>query len=343
MSATSQTLRRLVGTWTLEENSEHTFDIPRIQDIESVVVELDAVVTLTGAGSGVRAEAPAHLLSNVQFIAGGKDVLDDRKFTEIVFANYKRRFQKSIVQPAGATVAAHTVRAVGRLDRINVNGARDKDTSFQAWLTQILQLRVVTGAGVDIFTDGGTLAGSVTSGTVKVYVVSRQELDKSKVVDGKLIKVPNSSDQGEPKRVVKRTKQSHTFTSANSAYQFFLPVGHACRAITIHAMDDTSGGFGEPSNTVINSAKLLVNDTDVKMNQTFAMIRDDNAADYNVDESAMPDGFGIIDSSPNGKFREYFDFRGTPTDPVTRAVLELDLAAPTTEGIIEVTVEEDIY
>lgn len=341
MSATSQTLRRLVGTWSLEANSEHTFDIPRIQDIESVVVELDAVVTLSVAGTAVRAEAPTQLLPSVQFIAGGKDVLDDRKFSEVVFANFKRRFQKSIVQPANATAIAHTVRAVGRLDRINVNGARDKDTSFQAWLTQILQLRVTTGAATDLFT--GTPTGVITSGTVKVYVVSRQELDKPKVVDGKLVRVQGSSDQGEPKRVVKRTKQSHTYTSANSAYQFFLPVGHACRSITIHSMDNTSGGIGEPSNTNVNGAKLLVNDTDVKMNQTFSMIRDDNAADYNVDESAMPDGYAVIDSSPNGKFREYFDFRGTPTDPVTRAVLELDLAAPTTEGIVEVTTEEDIY
>ncbi len=320
-----QSLRRVVDTWTFVENSEHTFDIPRIQNIEAIMLELDCTVNLTTGGSSVRSEAAARLIDKVQFIAGGKDVLDDINFDVAVFGDYKRGFKQSSTPPSAATAASYNVRAVAMLDRNNVNGWRPHDTAFKAWLTKLLQVRITTKAATDLFT--GSPAGSVTGGTVKLSVLSHDEVNKG---DGL-----NALD--EPKRVIKRTTQLISYTSANSSHQVELPIGNACKQITLHCLDDE-----EPSNALVNNAQLSINDVDVRVNLPYDQIRDINAKDRGLSLSQVPDGFAVIDSSPRGKFFDYYDFRGTPDNPVTRALLTLDLAAPSGQGLIAVVVEEDI-
>ncbi len=322
----SENLRRKVAEFTLKENSEETIDIPRVMNLDSIVVELEAVVNVTAAATSVRAWAPAQLLDRVQFMADGKDVLDDVPFKIAVFGNYKRKYRKSATPPSGTAIASYTVRAVGFFDRRNINGWREKDTSFQAWLTRLLQLRITTGAASDLFV-GGTV--SLTSGTVKVYTVSHNEVTK-----------PNGeNDQGEPKRVVKRTTQLETFSAANTALQFQLPVGNACRLVEIVAEDDD-----EPSDALINNVKLSINDVDVRVNMPWDALQDMNAGDLGVHQSDVPTGVAVADSSPQGKFTELFDLRGTQDSPVTRALVEIDHNAPTgAQGRITLVVEEEIY
>jgi len=321
-----QTLQRNIHSESFVENSEFTVDIPRIQNIESLMVELDVVVNVTTAGTAVREEAAARLIDRVQFIAGGKDVLDNIPFDIAVFGDYKRAYKSSAVPPSAAAIASYNVRAVAFLDRNNVNGWRPKDTSFKAWLTKLLQLRITTKSANDLFT--GAPVATVTSGTIKIAVLSHDEVTRA---DG-------SNDQDEPKRVIKRTTQSLTYTAANSAETFELPIGNACKQITIHALDDD-----EPSNALVNNAQFSINDVDVRMNLPFDQMRDINAKARNLSLSELPGGFAVIDSSPNGKFMDYFDLRGSNSDPVTRAVLQLDLAAPAGVGKIIIVVEEDIY
>lgn len=320
-----QSLKRVVANQAFVENSEFTIDIPRIQNIEALMVELDCTVNVTTGGTAVREEAAARLIDKVQFIAGGKDVLDDVHFDFAVFGDYKRGFKQSSSPPTAAGVAAYNVRAVAYLDRDNVNGWRAKDTSFKAWLTKLLQVRITTKAATDLFT--GAPVATVTAGTVKVSVMSHDEVNKG---DGK-------NALNEPKRVIKRTTQLISYSAANSAHQIELPIGNACKQITLHCLDD-----GEPSNALVNNAQLSINDVDVRVNVPFDQLRDINAKDRNLNLSEVPTGFAVIDSSPRGKFFDYFDFRGTPQNPVTRALLTLDLAAPSGDGIIAVTVEEDI-
>lgn len=321
-----QNLRRLIHTESFAENSEFTVDVPRIQNIENIMIELDCTVNVTVAGTAVRAEAAARLIDRVQFIAGGKDVLDDIPFDVAVFGDYKRGFKSSATPPSAASIASYNVRAVAFLDRNNVNGWRAKDTSFKAWLTKLLQLRITTKAATDLFT--GSPTATVTSGNIKISVNSHDEI----------VSLEGKDDTNEPKRVIKRTTQSLTYSSANSAQQFELPIGNACKQITIHALDDD-----EPSNTLINEVQFSINDVDVRCKLPFDQLRDINAKDRNLSLSDVPDGFGIVDSSPRGKFFDYYDLRGMNGQPVTRAVLQLDLAAPTGTGKIVVVVEEDIY
>jgi hypothetical protein len=339
---TSYRLGRKVGQGTLVENGEYTIDLPRIQDFDYVGVELIASVQVTTAGTAVRAEAPCQLLKRIQFIADGKDVLDDVSFTTAALANYPRSFFRDVTPPSAASVATYAVRAYAILDRSRFDALRPKDTSFQAWLTKLLQLRVMFGACNNLFTGSPVSVLTGGSNVVNIYVGSHQELDKPNDAG---VPVSGTSDQGEPKRVLKRTQQQLVFTGANSAQQFVLPIGNTVRMITVHAMDNTNAaGVGEPSNSLVNNLKLSINDVDVRYSRSGLSTRSHNAADCALPNMTfLPTGYYVIDSSPEGKFREFFDLRGTPNQPVTKAVLELDLAAPTTQGVIEVVVDEEIY
>lgn len=322
-----ETLARQVSSWTFVENSSFEFDLPKVQDIESLVVELAGTVTLSTGGTAVRAEAPLQLIPRLTFIADGKDVLDDAPMSFFAVANYHRSFWKSNTAPSAATAAAYAVRAVAYLDRELLKAWRPKDTTFQAWLTKLLQLKVTTGAGTDLFT--GSPVGSFV-GTVKVGVNSFEELVRS---DGK-------EDKGEPKSVVRRTFQTLNYSAANSAQQFKLPVGNRIRLIEVHAQDNVNArSIGEPSNTLVNNIKFAVDGTDVRFNLPFVSSREKNAADLQVPIGDVPTGFAVIDAHKQGKLSGLYDLR---PGKATEAVLELDLAAPTTLGRIEVMVEEII-
>lgn len=317
-----QNHRRLVEEFTIVENQPKTIDLPKIQDIESIIVEMDAVVTLTGAGASVKTFAPAQLIRSFDFIADGKDVLDSVPGSFVFFGNYKRRYAKEITAPANATAIAHTVRAVGFLDRSNINGWRPKDTALQAYNTNLLQLRMVFGLGTDLFVTGGALAGTVTSGTVKIYVASADEVTGS---DGK-------SDYNEPKRVVKRTRQQYAFAGANSAFGVQVPVGNHVRLLQVLVTDTANGN---PLETGLNGLIFSIDGVDTRFNMKYKAARSVNAADLNVPIGDLPGGFVVIDSSPRGKFSDYYHLQR----PVSEAKLTLDVAAACT---VDIVVEEDI-
>lgn len=317
-----QSQRRLIEEFTIVENVPKTIDIPKVLDIESLLIEMDAVITLTGAGASVRTYAPAQLLKSFDFIADGKDVLDSVPSTFTFFGNYKRRFAKEITAPANATAIAHTVRAVGFLDRANINGWRPKDTNLQAYNTSLLQLRMLFGLGTDCFITGGALAGTVTSGTVKVYAIEVNETAKAN----------GTTDRDEPKRVVKRTRQEYAIAGANSNFGIQLPVGNHIRLVELCVTDTTTKN---PLETALNGAILAIDGVDVRHNMKYKATRSMNAADLGIPVSDLPGGFMVIDSSPRGKFSDYYHLdRG-----VSECKLTLDVGAACT---VEVVVEEDI-
>ena len=321
-----ETLTRQVFSWNVVENSSIDVDIPRVGDIESIQIELSGSTTLTVAGTLVRAEAPFQLIPRVSFVADGKDVLDDGPGSFFGLGTYKRAFWKSVTAPAAATVSTQTVRAVMFLDRENVAGWRPKDTTFQAWLTKLLQIKIYTGAATDLYT--GTPTGTFT-GTIKVIVHSFEEQMKQ---DG-------SIDKGEPKQVIRRTFQTYNFSAANSAQKFNLPVGNHVRLVAIHATDNVNArSIGEPSDTLVNNVKFTIDVTDVRHNLSWKATRDANAADMSVPLTTVPTGFVVVDSSLRGKASDYYDLTKAST-----AELELDLAAPTTLGRIEIVTEEFIF
>ncbi len=320
-------LRRQIQSLPWNAGQPLQFDIPQVQDIELLKVSVAGTLTLTAAGTAVRAEAPAQLINNMVFAAGGTDALDSITGINSVFGNYKRKYSRFVTPPTGFAIGAYNVRARCIINVSNFGGIRPKDTAFGAYNTDLLQLTVNCGQVVDCFLGGataGTFAGNVT-----VQASSYQENQKPVSAAN-----PNgANDHNEARRVTKRSTLMLPYAAANSAQEIRLPVGNAIRLLKIHARDNL-----EPSDGLINSAIFQIGGTDVRVNLPYNEIREMNAADLGIPLSQIPTGYAVLDSSPEGKFSEYWIMRGE-----TLGQLILNMNAPVTSGLIEVEVEEDIY
>lgn len=313
--AQAENLYRRVALINFSENGEHLVDIPRVQDINSIMVRVKGnLVISAAAATSVPSESPAGILKSVSFAANGKDVLDQIGFKEASLGNYARKFINHNTKP-GATVATHPFEAVAYLDRDHVDGIRPKDSAFQAYLTNLLQLRIVTGQASDIVVKGGaTLA--LSGVVIEVYVDSTNEL---------------SQDKGEAKFVKKVTSQSVKFTGANSNYRFRLPTSNHIRHVVLHVTDDD-----EPTNTLVDDIELVIDGVDVRHKAGFEATRLKNMKVKDLD--SMPDGFAVIDSTPAGKLSNCYDL----TDADLAEVV-LDLQAPTGTGKVEMVTTEFIF
>lgn len=307
-------LYRRIALVNLSENGEHLIDIPRVQDITSMMVRVtgDLVISVAGATS-VPAESPCGLIKSLSFVANGKDVLNQIGGAEAALGNYGRKFNDKTIAP-GSTVATHPIEYVAMLDRNNIDGPRPKDSAFQAYLTNLLQLRIVTGAKEDLVVIGGaTLA--LNNCVIEVYVDSVNELE----------------DRGEAKFVKKVTSQSVRFSGSNSNYRFRLPTSNHIRSVMLHATDD-----GEPSDVLVNDVQVVLDGVDVRHSASWDGTRLQNSFDKEV---AVPAGFAVIDAAPSGHLSNCYDL--TQAD---LAECVLDLAAPAgAEGTVELVVEEYIF
>jgi len=311
-----KTIKRRVELVNLVENSEHLIDIPRVHDLMSLMVELSGTLTVAvAAATSVPTESPAELLKRIDFIANGKDVLEQVPFTVAVFGNYDRDFVTESTAP-GTPVAAYPFRAVAFLDRAMVRSVRPKDTAFQAYLANLLQLRITTGTVDDIITKGGA---TVTLSNTTIEVSALTILEKAQ-------------DQGEGKWVRKRSLQSEVITGANSNLRLRVPVGNHVRQITLHALDG-----GEPSDVLINSIQFVADGVDVRHNLTYSATRSVNRARVKV---APPAGFAIIDpidSTEVGKASNFWNLKNS-----SLAEVVLDVAAPVGAASIEMVTDEVI-
>ncbi len=313
--ANAESLYRRVAQINLVENSEHLVDIPRVQDMESIMVRVSGDLLISSnAATSVPAESPTQLIKSLAFVANGKDVLDQVGFTEASVANYGRKFINLNTKP-GTTVATHPIEAVAFLDRNNVDGPRPKDSAFQAYNTNLLQLRIVTGQASDIVVKGSaTLA--LSNVVIEVFVASINEV---------------GGDRNEAKFVKKRTSQSVIFTGANSNYRFRLPTYNHIRSLTIHATDD-----GEPSNDLVQDIEVAIDGVDVRHSASWQATRVKNLGDKEL--SSMPDGVAVVDASPTGKLSNCYDLSASDL-----AECVLNLAAPSGSGKVELVVEEFIF
>lgn len=308
-----ENLYRRVALKQFVENGELLIDIPRTHDIESIKIVVDGTLTISvAAATSVPVESPTQLIRRADFTANGKDVLHSAGFTELSLGNYARKFINLNTKP-GTTVAAHPVRLVGFMDRVNFDGPRPKDTAFQAYLTNLLQLRLLLGSHNDIIVKGGaTLA---FTGNVEVWVYSINE----------------TQDKGEARFVKKITEQSEQFTGANSALSFDLPRGNYIRSLIIHVEDNDV-----PDDTLVNSIEYNINGTDVRLSATWEDLRDLNKG-FKLIQS-MPPGFAVVDSSPDGKLSNLYNLVNAD-----ESKLLLDVNAPAGTGRVTVTIEEIIF
>lgn len=313
--AMTENLYRRVDLLKLSENSEHLIDIPKVQDINTLMVRVKGKLKISGAAAtSVPVEAPTGILKSIGFVANGKDVLDQIGFPEASLGNYPRKFINHNVKPA-KDVGTHEFSAVAYLDRNHIDGIRPKDSAFQAYLTNLLQLRITTGSADDLVVKGGATLELLDT-TIEVFVDSTNEL---------------GDDRGEAKFVKKVTNQSVNFTGSNSNYRFRLPTSNHIRTCLLHVTDD-----GVPSNSLVENIEFVVDGVDVRHSSDFMAARLKNMSDKEL--SSMPDGFAVIDSTPEGKASNMYDLTAADS-----AELVLSLNTPTGKGKVELVVTEFIF
>lgn len=310
---TARRILRRVARETLIESDEHLIDLPKLHDYRSLLVVLDGTLTVSGGtATSVPADSPCDLIQRVDLIANGKDVIHQSPFVFNVMGNYTRDWSEEKTAP-GTSAAAHPVRAVGLIDLFTSDGVRPKDSAFQAYLSQLLQLRLTTGSADDIIVKGATTLAF--AGTIDVILDSLLEPQRQ---------------QGESKAFKKTVTQSVTVSGANSALPLELPVSNSIRMIRIRATDD-----GAPTDTLIKTVSFNVDDVDVRTSMDWPELRAINQLDKYG--QAPPAGFGVIDALVDGKLSNAYDLSGA-----SKAELIFDVNAPSGTGKIEIVTDEYI-
>jgi hypothetical protein len=292
MSRPQNRIRRFVGRQTFADNGRVTFDLPRDYDLETLHIRVTGTAAVTTTYTAVRAEAPTQIAKFVSLKANGTDLLDGLPGVIAHRCGVFRRGQLApLTPPAGFGVANHTFEANLVLDRAVIDGMRPKDGNFPSRGLSTFQLELQMGACGDLFTGAGV--GTITGGTVEIYVVQTQEM----VVGGKI---------SLPRVVTKRTHIDIPFPATNANYQQRLNTGNLLRGLIFRATN-----AGEPSNAVLNNVKIQQGNT-VIIDLPYAALRAQNAADYDV--TTIPTGIAIVDfmsaGGPYGKLSDCLDLRG---------------------------------
>ena len=327
-------LLRQVATPTFSAGNVVGVDIPRSYDLNSIMVEITASLTVaTANATGVRSYAPAQLVNNFQLIADGSRALDQVPGILAAVGNFQRNWMREVTPPSAATIAGspYAIRALYQLDRATIDSMlRPKDSALhtQAPFMSLLQLQITFGNLADIFNIGSaTISGTPT---VTVYVDETREFDPA--------------DANEARMVRRRSYQQATFTASQSAYQFNLPVGNYIRAVLFYCTDTVGGVTNEPINTVLTNV-ILKSGADVRLNLPFLALRSKNAADQRLFGSAtiagLPTGFGVadlcMDAGRGFDGSKLWDLRGA-----SEAKAEIVITSPTA-ATVWIAIDEYVF
>lgn len=283
-------IKRRTHSHVLTENNVVTMDMPRGYDLESLFFRVTGTANVTTAGSAVRALAPTHLIKRIELIADGKNTIASIPGWSLCKSQKRSQFGY-MLPPTAASIAAYAVEFNGVLDQALIDGIRPKDSNLRTAGMSLLQLRITTGACVDLFT--GAPAGTMTAFALDVGTVETIELPDDK---GNLTK---------PLYLQKRSYQDIAIPASNANQQIVLPIGNALRGVDILCSIN-----GEPSNLVLNNVQLA-SGVDVRVNLPAPLLQRMNSMDYEpigvlsnstgVSSSSLPPtGFYAIDLIRNG-------------------------------------------
>jgi hypothetical protein len=245
-------IKRRTHQVALTENNVITLDLPRGYDIESIVLQVTGTANITTAGAAVRAMAPTQLIKRVELIADGKNTIASVPGWALC-KNLGRDQFGAMTPPTGFAIAAYAVELNGVLDQCLIDGIRPKDSNLRTSGMSLLQLRITTGAAVDLLT--GTPAGTMTAFSLNITTIETIELPDAKGV------------VTSPLYLQKRSYQDIAIPSTNANLQIALPIGNALRGVTLLATIN-----GEPSNAVINNIQLA-SGVDVRVNMPGSQLQ----------------------------------------------------------------------
>jgi hypothetical protein len=289
----SNPLRRLVATKTWVRNGRDVVDLPRGYDLSSLYVEVTGTIQLTTAATTAALLAPAQLMNKFTLRANGNQSLTEILGIVAAVSNFERQLQRTLIPP-GVGIATHTVYAGFRLDRINADGPRPKDSALHTSgrYMNLLQLQMDYGTEAACWSVFGAGVLGVVALTVNVYTDEIQEFTAD-AVEGRFIKRETYQDVSPP--------------GANAAFLVPLPIGSMLRGVKVLALDSTTN---EPTSAKLNNLRIR-SGANVRLDMSLAALRAQNEVDYGIQGaqlSGIP-GLAFGDLLVNGRLNTLFDLR----------------------------------
>lgn len=256
-------------------------DLPRGYDYETLFLRLTGSVSVSVAGTAVRAEAPCQAIARVELVADGRNTLHSAPYWNYVLAHYDRRQTqngaRATTPPTSAAIATYIIESNGAVDFFTPDGIRPKDSNFRTDGLQLFQLRLTFGNAADMFV-------GATAAFVGGLMV---EVSTSEIVE---LADPTTNVKTVPVALKKVSFQEIGVPSTNANQEIRLPAGNMIKSTLLRAEIS-----GEPSVAVLNNLQAF-SGVDVRLNMKAASLRAKNNNDFGF----VQPGYYVADYSRNG-------------------------------------------
>lgn len=210
--------QQFVRQITFVPGSVQSIEIPRMADIETLILDFSGTLTYPAGATGTLKSLSAQaLIQRIELICDGKITV--LSVPGWFYGSASDRTFGGSGGETNMTVPAANAAGVWSsqmfIDLMQFDGHRPKDSNLRVRNFSIVELKITFGTWSDVFVNPAS-APTVFAGTLTVDANLCTEAD------------PETS---KPKFMVKRTSQTIDATNSNSNYQINLPSGNAIRSI----------------------------------------------------------------------------------------------------------------
>lgn len=266
----SGSVLRFVQSYTWVASQRQVIDIPRGNDIMSLIVMITGDFTLSSAATTVSAVAPAQLISRMTWRGDSTKQMEDTTGILAAWGNFERSLSRDIVAP-GVGAATHTVRAMFRLDRATPDGPRPKDSALhtnQQYMGS-QQLFIDAGTIAACYSNFGTGVVSATNLQVSVYSEELQE--------------GSPMGMSEERMLRKHTLYQNVFTATNANYLQPLLPNTYMRGVKILALLTSTG---EPTAGGVTNVRIR-SGNNIRLDITEAALRAKNLGSFDLQSTQL--------------------------------------------------------
>lgn len=298
--------KRTYSSWSTAPVSLGTSDMKLTRGMvdNGLVLSVLYSTNVTGAGAAVRTRSLP--IKRVSLIGDNGKTIQSIKGVDLVSKAIifdASQVGQLLIPASAATVANYTgLEAHVPIYFAQPHSSNGFLTALPTYAYQDLTLRVEWGDVFSLFTDGGTLAGTVTF-TANGSTVTQLEYGD--------LSVPNAANLARTLRLsVDRYIELVQGAVASTQLEMKLGVTSDIRAIMITSELTSTG---EPTDTIVNSLTFKENNTvDVFSNTPWGTLRADNTKVFGI---AMPTGVRVIDFAEDGDVSA--PYRATRKDAVS--------------------------
>lgn len=219
---------RFVQSYTWVASGRQVIDIPRGNDIASLVALITGDFTLSTAATTASAVAPAQLISRIAWRGDSTKQMEDTTGILAAWANFERNLARDVVAP-GVGAATHTIRCAYRLDRATPDGPRPKDSALHTNANYMgsQQLFIDAGTIQACYSNFGSGVISATNLTVSIYSEELQEGSELGMSEERMLR--------------KHTLYQNVFTATNANYAQPVLTNTYMRGLKILALLTSTG------------------------------------------------------------------------------------------------------